>query len=318
LASHELTEGVAWLVQKACHDKLPTAVFGQEGVRVKRRHLITIAGAGVLLAGCAQTQRSTSLAPQLGRAGVRLQRSLPATLPKGAQVLPKAQLVLLPGESAAGMLVPVPFLAEAVSGAMDRSEAAAEAVQLASIDPYALARQAWQGSALLSEAANALVLQPFAFLQASVDDRYRIALSHQLSSGAWVGRYTVHLRSSYDSASFHRVTPALLQTLLTEMRDASAVLRGLIERELSGNLRGKYKRVDVGSLHLVGNRAAGLVAPTLLTARGAELIEEDEEQVLVRIDGDPTQPASAGGLLFGVHRIRKDQLHTFRPAQKAS
>lgn len=63
-------------------------------------------------------------------------------LPSGAQVLPREQLVLLPGESAAVMLVPVPFLAEAIGGAMDRSEAATEAAQLASIDPYALARGA--------------------------------------------------------------------------------------------------------------------------------------------------------------------------------
>ncbi|CAD5372928.1 hypothetical protein RA210_U250027 [Rubrivivax sp. A210] len=277
-----------------------------------------MASAGVLLTGCAHTRRSTALDPERARPGIRLQRSLPAVLPGGAQVLPQEQLVLLPGESAAGMLVPVPFLAGAIAGAMDRSEAASEAAQLVSIDPYALAQQAWQGSALLSEAADALLLQPFAFLQACVDDRYRIALVHQLSRGDWTGRYTVHLRSSYDSASFHRVTPELLQTLLTEMREGSAVLRGLVERAARGDLRGNTTRVDVGSLHLVGNRAAGLVAPTLLLARGAELIEEDAEKVLVRIDGDPSQPASAGGLFFGVHRLRKDQLHTFRPAQSTS
>jgi hypothetical protein len=289
---------------------------------LKRRRLITVAGAGLLLAGCAQTRRSTALAAELGRSGIRLQRSLPTVLPSGAQVLPQEQLVLLPGESAAGMLVPVPFLAEAIGGAMDRSEAATEAAQLASIDPYALAHRAWQGSALLADvaggAADALVLQPFAFLQACVDDRYRIALVHQLSRGDWVGRYTVHLRSSYASASFHRVTPALLQTLQAEMGDGSATLRGLVERAARGDLRSKNTRVDLGSLHLVGNRAAGLVAPTLVLARGAELIEEDEEQVLVRIDGDPSQPASAGGLFFGVHRLRKDQLHTFRPVSSAS
>lgn len=279
---------------------------------MKRRHLFTIAAAGLLLAGCAQTRRSTALMPALASSGIRLQRSLPAVLPGGAQVLPGRQLVLLPGESAAGMLVPVPFLAGAIAGAMDRSEAASEAAQLSGVDPYALAQAAWQGSALSSDSADALVLQPFAFLQACVDDRYRIALVHQLSRGDWVGRYTVHLRSSYDSDSFHRVTPALLLTLQNEMREGSTLLRGLVERAARGELRGSRARVDLGSLHLVGNRAAGLVAPTLVLARNAELIEEDDEMVLVRIDGDPSQPASAGGLFFGVHRLRKDQLHTFR------
>jgi hypothetical protein len=282
---------------------------------LKRRHLITVAAAGLLLAGCAQTRRSTPLIEVMSRSGIRLQRRLPSVLPGGAQVLPDRQLVLLPGESAAGMLVPVPFLAGAIAGAMDRSEAASEAAQLASIDPYALAQSAWRGSALLADAggsADALVLQPFAFLQACVDDRYRIALVHQLSRGDWIARYTLHLRSSYDSASFHRVTPELLLTLQTEMSEGSATLRDLVQRAARGDLRGRNVRVDLGSLHLVGNRVAGLVDPKVVLARAAELIEEDAEHVLVRIDGDPSQPASAGGLFFGVHRPRKDQLHTFR------
>ncbi len=256
--------------------------------------------------------------PALGRSRIALKRSLPSVLPSGAQVLPGLQLVLLPGESAAGMFVPVPFLAGVIAGAIDRSEATSESAQLAGVDPYTLAHDAWQGSALLGDSADAMVLQPFAFLQACVDDRYRVALVHQLSRGDWIGRYTVHLRSSYDSESFHRVTPALLKTLETEMQEGSTVLRSLVERAARGDLRGGDVRVDLGSLHLVGNRAAGLVAPTLVLARAAELIEEDAEHVLVRIDGDPSQPASAGGLFFGVHRLRKDQLHTFRPVARAS
>jgi hypothetical protein len=288
---------------------------------MKRRDILTFAVAGPLVAGCAQTQRSTSLANQLGRSSIRLQRSLPTVLPSGAQVLPKTQLVLLPAESAAGLLVPIPFLAEAVAGALDRSEAATEAAQLGSLDPYTMAQQVWEGSPLLADAAgaaDALTLQPFAFFQAGMDDRYRIALVHQMSRGSWMGRYTVHLRSSPDSASLHRVTPALLQSLQDEMLEGSAALRGLVERATRGELQGMKGRVDLGSLHLVGNRAAGVVAPTLVLARGAELIEEDDNQVLVRIDGDPSQPASSGGLFFGVHRLRKDQLHTFRRVAIAS
>jgi hypothetical protein len=289
---------------------------------VKRREWIGAAGASLLLAGCAQTRHSTALSPELLRSGIRLQRSLPEVLPGGAQVLPQAQLVLLPGESAAGMLMPVPFVAGAIGTAMDRIEAASEARQLAGIHPFALAQQAWQGSPLVSTSPDALVLQPFAFLQACVDDRYRVALVHQLSRGDWAGRYTVHLRSSYDSASFHRVTPALLQTLETEMREGSAILRQLVERGARGELRvgtgGTVRRVDVGSLHLVGNRVAGLVSPTVVLARGAELIEQGDAHVLVRMDGDPAQPASAGGLFFGVHWLRKDQLHTFRSAGSVS
>jgi hypothetical protein len=197
------------------------------------------------------------------------------------------------------------------------SEAANEAAQLADIDPAAMAQQVWQGPSLLGNSADALTLHPFAFLQACVDDRYRIALVHQLSRGDWVGRFTVHVRSSYDSASFHRVTPTV-QTLRTEMLEGSAALRVRVERAARDELQSKIARVDLGSLHLVGNRTAGLVAPTLVLARGAELIEEDADQLLERIDGDPSQPALAGGLFFGVHRLRKDQLHAFRPVASAS
>jgi hypothetical protein len=56
---------------------------------LKRRYLITVAGAGLLLSGCAQTRRSSALAPEIGPSGIRLQRSLPTVLPSGAQVLPK-------------------------------------------------------------------------------------------------------------------------------------------------------------------------------------------------------------------------------------
>lgn len=281
-----------------------------------RRRLVAAAGAGLLLAGCAQTRRSAPLSPELLHSGIRLQRSLPAVLPSGAQVLPQAQLVLLPGESAAGMLMPVPFVAEAIGAAMDRSEAASEATQLAGVHPFVLAQQAWTGSALLSGSPDALPLQPFAFLQACVDDRYRVALVHQLSRADWIARYTVHLPSSYDSAAFHKVTPALLQTLEAEMREGSAILRRLVERGARGELQAgsgaTIQRADIGSLHLVGNRTAGLVSPNLVLARGAELIEQDGDHVLVRMDGDPSQPASAGGLFFGVHWLRRDQLHTFR------
>ncbi len=168
---------------------------------------------------------------------------------------------------------------------------------------------------MLSETPAAGRLQPYAFLQACVDDRYRIALVHQLSQRDWTGRYMVHLPTSYDTDSFHRVTPAILQVMQTEMRDASRELRALVERESRGELRGRGERVDIGSLHLVGNRTAGLVSPMIVIARSAELIEQDEQHVLVRVDGDPSQPAAAGGLFFGVHRLRKDQLHTFRPAK---
>lgn len=287
---------------------------------VQRRQLIiagSAAGGALLLGGCIGKLRSTALTPDRLQSGLRLQRSLPANLPHGTHALPQEQLVLVPTETAAGLLMPVPFVAEAVESVIDHSEATAAARRLATVDPYAAATQAWQGSSLLNDSPSALQLQPFAFLQACADDRYRIAVVYQLSQGKWVARYTEHLRTTYDSDEFHRVTPAVLQSLQQEMTEGAALLRTLVERGARGELR-PGTRVDVGSLHLVGGRSGGWMPPELIVARDVDLIEEDPEYVLVRLDGNPSMPASGGGLFFGVHRLRKDQLHTFRRRGKAA
>lgn len=284
---------------------------------MQRRHFNAFTGAlalgGVgLLGGCITQQHSTALGPERLQACIRLQRSLPANLPSGAQVLPQEQFVLVPTESAAGLLVPVPFVAEAIAATFDKSEAAAAAQRLASVDPFVAAKQAWQGSPLLGESPGALVLQPFAFLQACADDQYRVALVYQLSQGDWMARYTVHLRTTYGNDDFHRMTPTVLQSLQREVAEASATLRTLVERGARGELRPSGVRVDVGSLHLVGGRSGGWMSPTLIVVRDADLIEDSADHILVRLDGNPSMPASGGGLFFGVHQLRKDQLHTFR------
>jgi len=281
-------------------------------VNRRRFHVLALGSAAGLLGGCIGGLHSAALTPDRLQAGIRLQRSLPDKLPSGTQVLPQEQLVLVPTESAAGLLMPVPFVAGAIESAIGRREATAAAQRLASVDPFVSARQAWQGSPLLSDTPAALVLQPFAFLQACADDRYRVAMVYQLSQGDWMARYTVHLRTTYGDDEFHRVTPAVLQGLQRDMADGATVLRSLVERGASGDQRSLGVRVDVGSLHLVGGRSGGWMSPTLVVARDVELIEEDAEHILVRLDGNPSMPASAGGLFFGVHRLRKDQLHTFR------
>lgn len=267
---------------------------------------------GVSLSGCITRQQSTALTPDRLQSGIRLQRSLPDNLPSGTQVLPQEQLVLVPTESAAGLLVPVPFVAEAIASTFNKTEAAAAAQRLASVDPFAAARQAWHGSPLLTEAADALVLQPFAFLQACADDQYRVALVYQLGQGDWIARYTVHLRTTYGDDAFHRMTPDVLQSLNREVAEGATTLRTLVERGARGELRPSGVRVDVGSLHLVGGRSGGWMSPTLIVVRDADLIEEDADRILVRLNGNPSMPASGGGLFFGVHQLRKDQLHTFR------
>lgn len=57
--------------------------------------------------------------------------------------------------------------------------------------------------------------------------------------------------------------------------------------------------------------AADLRPPTMVLARDAEVIEETADPVIVRLPGVVGLPGTSGGMFFGVHVLRKDQLHTF-------
>lgn len=280
---------------------------------------VALLAAWVVLAGCASVQPSVPGEHAL-RQGVALASGLPEQLPAKSAPFPHAQFVLLPAESAAGLLMPIPFVGEAIGSALDASAAASAEARYSAIDPYRIVAAAMAGSPLLAASKPAVKLQTFAFVQECVDDRWRLALVAHLQGAEWVGRYLVHLPTTYSAAEYAHPTPAVMAALAGELDEGARRLRQLVERAARGGLGPSGTRADVGSLHLVGGKAAGLVSPTLLAARNVDVIEEGPEHVLVRIPGDMTQPASAGGLFFGVHWLRKDQLHTFRklPARAAS
>ncbi|MEY2687999.1 MAG: hypothetical protein RL375_2197 [Pseudomonadota bacterium] len=273
-----------------------------------------------LLAGCANLRPSTAVDPERLRQGVQVVRTLPAALPDKSSAVPNTQFVLLSSESAAQMLVPVPFVGEAVAGALNASAAGRLATRFASLDPYRNVQAALQGSALIRAdgSAGAMTLQPYVFVQECIDDRYRLTLVGHLQGGDWVGRYLVHLPTTYSPAEVDQPTPQVLAAMEREIAEGATQLRRLLERGARGELGPSGVRAEVGSLHLVGARAAGLVSPTLVRVKDADVIEETSDHVLLRIAGDMKSPASAGGLFFGVHLMRKDQLHTFKKTGAAS
>lgn len=265
------------------------------------------------LAACSVTPpASTPIRPEVAAQGITLVRALPAELPDKAVAVPHAQFVLVPNENAAGLLMPVPFVAEAITGVMDRNVAEGLESRYASIAPYRIALAAMQGSPLFREAGGALTLKPFVFITECVDDRYRIASVFQLDGGGWTGRYTVHLPTTYPLDAFKQPSAATLTTLQAELTGAAAELRALVERGARGELGPATVRAEVGSLHLVGGRSAGLLSPTMVLARDAEVIEETPDHVIVRLPGFMGMAGTSGGLFFGVHVLRKDQLHTFK------
>lgn len=266
-----------------------------------------------VLASCSITPTaSTPIQPEAAAQGITLVRELPAVLPDKAVAVPHAQFVLVPNESAAGLLVPVPFVAEAIGGVFDHNLAEGLEQRYASIAPYRIAVDAMQGSTLFRAEGGGLTLKPFVFITECVDDRYRIASVFQLEGGAWTGRYTVHLPTTYPLDAFKQPTAATLASLQQELTEAAMQLRLLVERGARGDLGPTGMRAEVGSLHLVGGRASGLLSPTLVRARDAEVIEETDDRVIVRLPGFMGMAGTGGGLFFGVHILRKDQLHTFK------
>jgi hypothetical protein len=279
------------------------------------RLAVLLLGAWLLnvLAGCATAlPASTPIRPELAAQGISLVRALPGVLPDKAVPVPHAQFVLVPNESAAGLLMPLPFVAGAIGGAMDRSMAEGLEQRYASIAPYRIALAAMQDSPLFRPTGGGLILKPFVFITECVDEQYRIASVFQLEGGGWTGRYTVHLSTTYRLDAFKHPNAAILASLQRELTEAAAQLRLLVERGARGELGPSSARAEIGSLHLVGGKAAGLVSPTLLRVKDAEVIEETGDQVTVRLPGEMSNAGTLGGLFFGVHVLRKDQLHTFR------
>ncbi len=278
--------------------------------------------AAALLAGCIAMRPSTPVDPERLARGVAVVRGLPKALPDKSSAVPNAQFVLLPSESAAQLLVPVPFVGEAVEGVFHASAAESLGKRLASLDPYRQVLTSLQGSQLVkvttSVAPGEMTLQPFVFVQDCADDRYRLTLVAHLQGGDWVGRYLVHLPTTYSQADYAQPTAQVLATMEREIGAGASQLRQLVERGARGQLGPSGMRADVGSLHLVGVRAIGLMSPNIVRAKDVDVIEEGPEHVIVRIRGDMTLATSAGGLFFGVHLLRKDQLHTFKKSGAAS
>lgn len=272
--------------------------------------LIPLLGA-LALAGCVTSQQSVPLPDSARRQGLSVVRALPEELPAKSSPFPHSQFVLIASENFAELANPVPFVADIITNEVHRSRAEAFEAKYRDIHPYRIAVASLQGSPLLAAGPAALQLKPFVFIQDCTDDRYRLTLVYDVRGGDWVGRYHYHLPSTYTPAEIDDPNAATQDRIRTELATGAVTLRGLLERDARGQLNAGAIKANVGSLHLVGGRALGLMSPTLVLARKADVVEETPDHIVVRITGNMTAPASGGGLFFGVHWFRPDQLHTF-------
>lgn len=267
----------------------------------------------LLSVGCATSRPSTPIRADAMEGGVTVVRALPKPLPQKSSAFPNSQFVLIGSDSALKLLnpLPVPFVDEVIEASVHHRTAETIEAQLTSIDPYRITVAALQSSPLFGAGDARLKLNPFVVLQECSDDKFRVALVYHVEGANWVGRYSIHLPTAFPIDRFSAPTPELLETLGTELRTGAKTLRTLMERDARGELRSTGTKVDIGSLHFLGGRVSGLLSPELFKVRGADLLEDDGQIVLVRIDGNMKAPVEGGGLFFGVHHLRKDQLHTF-------
>ncbi|KQV80920.1 hypothetical protein ASD15_13610 [Massilia sp. Root351] len=222
--------------------------------------------AALLLAGCGTIRHSTAPAPGALAAGVVLARALPAELPKASTPVPHSQFILISRESAAGLLVPVPFVTEAATALLHHHDAAQLAAKYASVEPYAVMQQAMAGSPLLSKDGKGLNLHPLAYLLDCDDDQFRVALVARMQSANWTGRYMTHLPSAYAAAALKEAGPAMLEKMHGEMLLGAAALRGMLEKDARGELSKVLYKADVGTLQLACTRVAGMLPPELVLA----------------------------------------------------
>jgi len=103
-----------------------------------------------------------------------------------------------------------------------------------------------------------------------------------------------------------------LATMRTEMAQAAITLRRLIEQDARSELTKPLYKADAGSMHLACSTLSGVVSAKSMQALNTDVVEDGSDYIVVRIAGELTESGPLGGLMFGLHYLRKDQLHTFR------
>lgn len=270
----------------------------------------------VFLSGCMTMQHNAPMPAGVKAQGLALKRALPQKMAEQSAPLADSQLVLVPGENAAGMLVPIPFVSDIATGAYNKYAASGLARHYGALDVFDIVQHAMAGSPLFKQGDGKTALYPVAYLSECTDGQYRISLAGRIEQDPWVGRYVAHLPTTYSTAEVQAATPATMAQMRQELAAAAAVLRQLIERDADGTLTTPQYRADLGSLHLACAKVAGLVSANLLLARDAEVVEDAADHIIVRIAGDLGQSGPSGGLMYGLHYLRKQDLHTLNRKQK--
>lgn len=240
-------------------------------------------------------------------------------LPEQSAMAPGTRYVFIQSEGGSVLLGPV-------LGSMNitaQTKAIAEKYKdsLPRIDPFPIAISAMEKAGIQdAKDAASFKVRPFIFIQHCYDEKFRLSLVLHVDgageNAGWVGRYTYHMPTSYAAAEFGSLTPDQIAHYKAELADGAAALADLMQRDLTGKLPATGKRVNFGSLYIIGNKMGGMgiyTMPELRYFPNAQLIEETDRYVTVRLIGDMHGTAIMGGMSFGIHRIDKKLVHTLQP-----
>ncbi|MDR2296748.1 MAG: hypothetical protein LBE30_00180 [Comamonas sp.] len=262
----------------------------------------------ILISGCSSLRTST---PFPLEQHIVIEKRLPEELPKQSARFPGSQFVLIPQDSAVGLVVPIPFVTDIALDMLHDNEAADLAKRYAQIDPYIIVKNAMLDSRLIASDGHGISAKPFAYMIDCKDDRYRMALVVRMKEKEWIGRYVVHLPTTYTPEEIAAGSSSVIERMGRDLTEASVIIRRMIELDSNGKLNQPLYKANVGSYNLACSNVGGLLPATLLLSRNALVVEEDDQHIIIRGTGDMTKSGASGGLIFGMHYLRKDQLHTF-------
>jgi hypothetical protein len=285
-----------------------------------RHFLLTVV---LAISGCVTIGKSAP-PPNPGAqtaASVTVSQTLPGSdyLPEQSAVAAGTKYVVV--QSVGGNLLLGPILGSLNIAANSRAMANQYRKEVFGIDPTPLASEAMKAAGMPDGGQAAMfVLKPFVFVQRCDDGKFRLSLVFHVqgnsASSPWVGRYTYDLPTAYDMAHFQALSETEIANYRSELATASSALTRLMQKDLAGQLPQTGKHVNFGSLYIMGSKFGGLgfyTKPEEIHF-DAQLVEEADTYVVVRINGGMHNTLVGGGLAFGVHQTQRNLLHTLSPA----
>lgn len=187
------------------------------------------------------------------------------------------------------------------------------------IDPLPIATDALAAAGIKAAGESAAFdLKTFVFVQRCDDEKFRLALVFHVDNPQtkWIGRYTYHLPTVYAESELASLQDPQVAQYKKELGDGAVALADLVKRDLNGELPATGKRVNFGSLNLIGSKMGGLgmyVQAEEMFFRDSQVVEETDQYVTVRVPGWIDSNVFGGAIAYGVQRMAKSQVHTMKP-----